>query len=355
MLTEKQVKQLRSAIEGSSNPLFIYDDDPDGLSAFLLLYKIMGEGKGMMLKAAPKLDSRFLRKIEHLSYDSLFVLDVPMIEQDFIDAVKVPIYWMDHHGPEDMKGLKYFNPKLNDPKGYYPTTYLAWQVSKNPEHLWIAMAGCLADWLLPDFVDDFRKEYPKLLTKRHAKDVGTALFKSKIGELTMVFWFIYNGSSSDVQKRLNVVRQIRSPEEILEQTTSKGKFLWKHYVKTRKAYDHHVKKAGEVKTRSRILHYNYIDSKYSFTSILANQLQWLYQNKVILITRKSDGKYKCSLRAQFPIVDALKESLEGIEGYGGGHASACGAVVAEEDWDLFMKKFKSKINSIWPKKEKTKK
>ncbi|MBT4604023.1 hypothetical protein HOC01_00140 [archaeon] len=350
MLTPKQVKTLRTAIENSQSPLFIHDDDPDGLCAFLLLYDIKREGKALMLKAAPKLDTRFLRKIEHLSYDSLFILDVPQVEQDFIDQIKTPIYWIDHHGPERPKKANYFNPKLNNPDGYFPTTYCAWQINPNKDKMWLAMAGCLADWCLPDFTKDFQKKYPKLLKKSQTKDIGTAFFKSKIGIISVLLFFMYKGSNNDVQKRLSVMRQISGPEEILDQTTPKGKFLWKHYAKTNKAYEYHITKASTCKTKSKLLIYNYIDSRFSFTSILANQLQWLHKNKVILITRKSDGKYKCSLRAQFPIVDALKDALEGLEGYGGGHPTACGAVVAEIDWEHFIRKFEENIVKSWPKK-----
>ena len=40
MLTKKEINEIRENIENSKNPLFFYDDDPDGVCSFLLLYKM---------------------------------------------------------------------------------------------------------------------------------------------------------------------------------------------------------------------------------------------------------------------------------------------------------------------------
>ena len=52
---------------------------------------------------------------------------------------------------------------------------------------------------------------------------------------------------------------------------------------------------------------------------------------------------KCSLRAKFPIRGALEKTLVGVEGYGGGHENACGAVIKEDSWNKFLKDFKREI------------
>ena len=46
MLTPKQVALLRKELETAQRPLFFYDDDPDGLTSFLLVYKVYREGRG---------------------------------------------------------------------------------------------------------------------------------------------------------------------------------------------------------------------------------------------------------------------------------------------------------------------
>ena len=38
MLEEKDYAEIRKELETSKNPLFLFHDDPDGLTSFLLLY-----------------------------------------------------------------------------------------------------------------------------------------------------------------------------------------------------------------------------------------------------------------------------------------------------------------------------
>mgnify|MGYP002621805208 CR=1 FL=1 len=216
----------------------------------------------------------------------------------------------------------------------------------NP-YLWIAMAGCLADWHLPDFTKKFHKIYPDLIEKDD--DVGTALFARPIGIIAKVFAFLYKGKTKEIYKNIKVATKINSPYEILNQTTEKGKYLWKMYNKINTPYEAHIKAAANKRNNDNpILHYNYIDSQFSFTATLATELQFHHKDKVILITRKSEGKYKCSIRAQFPIIEQLQVALEGVEGYGGGHPSACGAVVAEEDWNQFFAIFTQEVKRTMP-------
>ena len=55
---------------------------------------------------------------------------------------------------------------------------------------------------------------------------------------------------------------------------------------------------------------------------------------------------KCSLRGGTPISGALEKALVGIEGYGGGHAQACGAVIKEQDWERFLEQFREEIKKV---------
>src|SRR3989338_6143813 len=99
MLTEKDYNEIRSELESSKKPLFLFHDDPDGLTSFLLLYRSINRGEGMMVKAVPKVDQRFIHRASQPEYDKIFVADVGMMEQSFVDAVGKPIIWIDHHQP----------------------------------------------------------------------------------------------------------------------------------------------------------------------------------------------------------------------------------------------------------------
>ena len=64
MTREKQIEEFREYLKKAENPLFLFDDDPDGISSYLLLKKYIGKGKGVMVKAKPVVSEEFLRKIE---------------------------------------------------------------------------------------------------------------------------------------------------------------------------------------------------------------------------------------------------------------------------------------------------
>jgi hypothetical protein len=343
MLTEKEIKELREELANSKNPLFFYDDDPDGVCSFILMYKIHREGKGIVVKSAPKLDMRLFHKVEENTPDKVFILDVPMVDQELVDKIKRPTFWIDHHGPFDIKGLKYYNPRIKDPSAYIPTTRMCYQISEDKENLWIATVGCLSDWYLPDFIDKFAEMYPELLPDKETT-LEEAVYKHPIGKLVKIFSFILKGPTSEVNKSVKILTRIKTPGEILNQETAQGKFIYRRYESINENYEALVKEARKSVTRSKLLLFNYSENKMSFTADLANELvNHLYPKKVVIIARKKSGEMKCSIRSKTPIRDALKKALEGVEGYGGGHENACGAVIKEESWELFLKNFKREI------------
>ncbi len=341
MLTPKQVEFLREELKTAKNPLFIHDDDADGLCSFLILYRIHREGRGLIFKTAPKLDKRTIPKVEEINPDKIFVLDIPIVEQEFIDLAKRPIFWIDHHPPLDRKNVHYFNPRLKDPDAYIPTTRMAWQVSQNPDDLWIATAGSLADYHLPDFIDSFIERYPQFLPKK--EDLPTTIFKTPTNRLVKLFFFLLKGPSSEVRKSVKILTRITSPEEIFNQETPAGKFLFKRFEQINEKYEHLLEKAKKEVTSSKLFIFNYTEDHWSFTANLANELTALYPQKVILIVRKKSGEMKCSLRAGVPILEPLQRALVGIQGYGGGHPNACGAVIKEEDWTQFLENLKTEL------------
>lgn len=303
------------------------------------------EGKGFILKTAPKLDSRFVQKISEYNADKIFVLDVPIIEQEFIDGVKKPIFWIDHHQPLSREHVHYFNPRLTDINAYVPTTRMAYQitgdVAGNAADLWIAMAGCLADWYMPNFAEEFAEKYPSYLPEK--KDLADALYFQSVGKLVKMFFFLLKGKSQDVHKSLKVLMRIGQPDEIFKQETAQGKFLWKRFVDINKRYESLLKEAKKKVTKNKLVLFYYTEQQWSFTANLANELTATYPDKVIIIARNKSGEYKSSLRAQFAILPAVEKALEGVRGYGGGHANACGAVIKEEDWERFLENFKREI------------
>ena len=341
MLTNKQLQQIKEELDNSQNPLFFFDDDPDGLCAFLLLYRYKMEGHGFVVKTHPKLDARSAPKIEQYDADKAFVLDIAKLEQDFIDASKVPVIWVDHHGPYERNNVKYFNPRIIKKDANIPTTYLCYKVVE--QDLWIAMVGCIADYYLPDFLDEFKKKYPDLLNDK--KTVGDLYFKSKVGTLIKIFSFSLKGKTSEVMKNIKILTRIESPYEILNQETAKGKFIFQRYEKINKLYIDLLDSAVKTAGKEKLLVFTYSEDKMSFTGDLANELLYRFPDRIIMVGRKKDDDIRISLRSKNILLPPiLEKSLAGLEGYGGGHEYACGANVKESHFKEFIERIKNNMN-----------
>jgi len=337
------VTLLQEELKSAKNPLFLYDSDADGLCSFLLLYRIHREGKGIRVTAGSKIDGHFVRKVDEINPDKIFVLDIHVIDQEFVDAVKVPIFWIDHHQPQQLKNVHYFNPRLKNPDAYVPTSRMAYQVSRNEADLWIAAAGCLADWYMPDFIDSFIERYPELLPEK--SDLTATLYQNPVGKLVKLFFFLQKGPTAEVRKSLKILSKINSPGEIFAEESSAGKFLHRCFEKVDAKYEEVLAQAKKNITKAKVVLFTYNSTQWSFTANIANELSALYPKKVIIIAREKAGSMKCSIRAQYPIAGALEKALIGIEGHGGGHPNACGAVIKEEDWPRFLDNFKEELKT----------
>lgn len=342
MLTAKQIAFLREQLAAAKNPLFLFDDDPDGLCSFLLLYRLNREGHGTVVKMLPKITAFFLGKVREYNPDKIFILDMPIVEQEFIDAAQRPIFWLDHHQPLERQNIHYFNPRLAKADIYFPTTGMAYQISQKPEDLWLAMVGCLGDYHLPDFQPEFSQKYPDLLRKDAAID--EAIYREPISKLIRIFSFLLKGKTSEVNKCIKILARISSPYEILSQQTSQGKYIYKRFEKVDQKYQPLLEKAKKTKPKENLLLFTYTEQAWSFTSELASELLYLHQDKLIIVARKKSGEMKCSLRSKkFPLLPALERALIGIDGYGGGHEFACGANIKEHDWQQFLTNLKREI------------
>jgi single-stranded DNA-specific DHH superfamily exonuclease len=341
MLTEKEIKQIKEELDNCTRPLFLFHDDADGLCSFLLFYRYKQEGKGIVVKTAPKLGEIFLRKVEEYQPDKVFVLDIPIRAQEFIDKCKVPIVWIDHHEPVQVERVRYFNGKRHDPNEYVPVSYYNYNVTGNDE--WIAMVGCLGDAYIPPFTARFKKNHPELMPKK-ANDMKRILYSTKIGLLTKVFNFSLKGKSSDVTRNVKILTRIEGPSEILEQTSSRGKLLWKHFEKINEKYDKLLKRLLSKKSKSKVLIFIYEENNMALSATLCNEAIYRMPDKFIIVGRYRNGEYKMSLRYNLkPLPEILERALHGLDGYGGGHPYACGACVKDYDFPQFVQNIKEEI------------
>ena len=145
-------------------------------------------------------------------------------------------------------------------------------------------------------------------------------------------------------KSIKIFTRIDDPYEILEQKTPRGRLIYRKYEKINKKYKEILSKILKTKPVGEFLVYTYYEKGMSMTKELSNEALYRTPDKVIIIGRIKSGEVKMSIRsAKHILPKALKKSLQGIEGFGGGHEHACGAVVKEEDFEQFLENLKREL------------
>jgi len=167
MLTKIQIGKIRNRLNEFSNPLFLFDNDADGLCSFLLLQRYLGRGKGVPIKSFPELSIDYFRRVRELDCDSIVILDKPNVSQEFFEAareINIPVIWIDHHQTETKipDYIEYYNPVYNKKSLSTPTTVLCYQVSNLKDDLWLMIIGAISDRFMPKEYSDFLKTYPEL-------------------------------------------------------------------------------------------------------------------------------------------------------------------------------------------------
>ncbi len=341
MIKEEQINEIRRLLLESKRPLFMFDDDIDGLCSYLLLKRLAKKGSFVIIKSSPTVNERYLNKIVETRPDRIFILDKPMLSQGFVDEANAPIVWIDHHEPQrGILGVKYYNPRIDDDTDGRPTTEWCHRVAGNDE--WIALIGIIGDWHMPHFAERFSKEHNDLLPQ--AKNVGEAIFNSKIGLLIKILSFSLKGKTSDVKKNIRAIEEAESPYEILNKTTKSGKSLYEYFEKINKHYEKLLAEAVKNAGTDKMLLFVYPSTRHSFTGYLSNELIYKFPEKVIIIGREKEDKVVLSFRStSIELPKLINEALIGLDGYGGGHKLACGGNVSRKDFNEFIYRLKNLI------------
>ncbi len=336
MVPKNILQEARKKIKAARKPVFFFDDDPDGLSSYLILKKHFNKGIGVPVKRNDD-DALYLRKIKEHLPDLVITLDKPRISQDLIDQIFVPVIVVDHHPVNALKGIVYINPRIYSKTDTRSTTHWAYHLAEQDSALqWIAAVGIVADYFMPDqrFLETFL--YKDLLAK--AKKPPEPLYEAPIGTLVKIFSAVLKGKTGDVRKFIQLLEKIKGPYELLEQQSPEAKKIWNHYEKLDKEYQGLLEKALAADDSGKLLLFEYPTYKTSFTGALSNELLYRCKSKVIIVARESNGNMMLSLRSKGPkILPILEKALKQVEGYGGGHDYACGANVKKEDFLKFIK------------------
>ncbi|MEM4396639.1 MAG: DHH family phosphoesterase [Candidatus Woesearchaeota archaeon] len=313
--------KINTLIENSKNPYFLFDDDPDGLCSFLLIYKKYKKGNFSVVRGKPRVDQNFIQIAKNHNADLIVILDKP--EMNFTEESN-RIVWIDHHPPVANNTL-YFNP-LNFNLEPYPTTFWVYQLIQDYDFL--AALGIVTDWFLLDIVEKVAKDekykdlFPEKLT------IEEILFNSEFGKIGKILTFLLKGESHKVKADIKRLANIENYEKILT-SFPRVKPIAKEYEKL-------LEKALKQEY-SNVLVFLY-KSKHSLTGVLSNELLYHFPDKdLIVVGRKKLYEYSLSLRSKkYNVNRILEQSLKGIRGSGGGHEKACGAIIHEHDLELFL-------------------
>lgn len=347
MLTEKQVEEIREHLNKAQNPLFFFDNDADGLCAFLLLQRFKGKGKGVVIKSFPELTADYFRKVSELNADYIFILDKPMVSEEFFEKARqlnIPVVCIDHHKIDRTKipeFVNYYNPIFNSTLfGSEPTTYLCYQVSKKKEDLWIAVTGCISDSFFPEFYSEFKKNYPDLsIDSENAFEIK---YKSQIGKITNLFNFALMDRTTNVVNMIKFLMKAKNPYEVLEES-KENYSMHQRFNQINLKYQKLLEKAEKIKSSDKILFFQY-GGDLSISRDLANELMYLFPEKIIVVIYISGIKANISVRGR-NVRKIILESIEGLEdATGGGHENAVGAKIKFEDLEKFKKNLEESIN-----------
>src|SRR3989339_784772 len=280
MLTSEQIIEIREHLETAQNPIFFFDNDPDGLCSFLILQRFIERGKGIPIKSFPKLIDDYFRKVVEFNADYIFILDKAEVSDKFWEKVKevnIPVVWIDHHAF-----------KFED---------------------------------IPDFVN---------------------FYKSEIGKIAKFFTFGLKDRTTNVINMLKFLMSVHSPYEVLSEG-SKNSAMHKRFREIDEKYQRLIERAKEIGNYDGKLLYFQYGGDLSISSDLSNEISFLFPGKINVIAYVSGYKANISGRGK-NIRKIILEIIGGLEGAtGGGHQDAVGAQVQIEDLEFFKKELKEKV------------
>ncbi len=345
MLTKKQVLEIRKHLEKAQNPVFFFDNDPDGLCSFLLLRRYIGRGKGVAVRSFPDLSLDYFRKVNEFNADYIFILDKPVVSKEFFEEAEkfnIPVVWIDHHKIEEKppEFVNYYNPVYNRLKKNEPVTYLCYNITNKKEDKWLGVVGCISDKYLPNFYNEFRKEYPDLAIS--SKNPSDIYYNSPIGTISKIFSFALKDRTTNVVNMIKFLLKARNPYEVLDETF-KNKTMHSRFKEINNKYRKLLQKAIEESGKNKLLFFQY-GGDLSMSADLANELSYRFSKKIIAVAYIKGIKVNISLRGKKIRKIALKAIENFKDATGGGHKEAVGVKINVKDLEIFKKRLQDMID-----------
>lgn len=342
MLSTTQLDDLRALLERSQNPVFLYDNDADGLCSYVLLRRFLDRGKGIAVRTHPDIDKGYAHKAQALGADLVVVLDCPFLGNEFVSELSeggIPIVWIDHHSVDSSHythaNVNVFNPTRSTSPSEEPVTYWCYRLTQRADDMWIALMGCIADHYLPSFAEEFARTCPDLWKKKISQPFE-AYYDTELGKLAHAIGFGLKDSVTHVVYLQNFLISCPHPSDLFHELESGSSFARK-YQDIKKRYDVLLSEAHHG-TYDSVVFYRY-GGTLSISADLANELSYRYMGKFVIVAYVLGSVCTMSLRGS-NVRDMLETLLPSFaNSKGGGHPDAVGARINSEDLDRFVDSF----------------
>lgn len=148
--------------------------------------------------------------------------------------------------------------------------------------------------------------------------------------------------TTNVINMLKFLKTVKSPYELLDQDSRTHSFQ-KRFIQIDSKYQKLLKKAVSAgKKQEKILFFQY-GGDLSISAELANELWYIFKEKVIAVIYIKGSKANVSVRGR-NIRQGFLNSIEGFEGAnGGGHENAVGGQIKIEDMEKFRENLREEF------------
>ncbi len=331
MITPKELKGLREEIESSINPLFLFDNDPDGFCSSVILLKNFGKGKAIPIRSFPEVDNRVLEEIDKDSHDKIFILDKPFVNLDFFEQMKekgIETFVIDHHEIKLTKEIKSKSKFFTTFPSSEPTSYVCQKICNRKDTEWISLIGCIYDVYMPDFIEEFQKSYPEMVDS--SVHISKIRYSSELGKITLILSLALKTSNRAIQEISDLFFNASGPKDILIED-EKNESLHKRYNFLNKIVE---KNAEKAKILEKLIFLEY-SGEYSLSSDIANLLFFKNPERFIAVCYKKYDSVNISLRGKGAkkLSEKIVKTIENSSG--GGHEVACGLRIPRDSFESF--------------------
>lgn len=331
MISSNVLLKIKNILLEAQNPVFLFDNDPDGICSAAILSINLEKGMFFPLKSINSLGEKEEKEILKINPDFLFVLDKPFFYESFFRKIrenKTKIVLLDHH---EVENKRVYDFVFNSFPTSEPTSYIAQKIFNSKKTELLSLIGCLSDNFVPEFYDSFRKDYPELINF-NSKSAFDLFYSSQIGKVCRILAYSIKNSNQKIIRILDFLVKIKGPYDILYEN-EKNYFMHEKFKEIESFIE---KTISKIKISKKIVFLEY-EGKYSLSSEISNKLSYLYPDKFIIVCYKKSDFCNVSLRGNgakkfaLKIISLIKEST------GGGHENASGLRIPFEKFSLFKK------------------